>query len=108
MSAHTAGPWIVHPVDSKMPQLGIYRLGDAKSTGRIAAIPMRDGRHAMATADALLIAAAPELLQIVRSLVACVDAVGSGEISGAYLDRSAPLIVNARGVIAKALGNDAP
>ena len=55
--------------------------------------------------NARLIASAPELLAIVQTLLAAVDAVDAGEITGTYLSKDAPLILHARAVVGKATGS---
>jgi hypothetical protein len=65
---NTIGPWEVRRVESATPQLAICTWGAAKSTGRIATVPLRDGFHLRNAADAFLIAAAPDLLAVAIEL----------------------------------------
>lgn len=61
---HSSGPWEVRPVDSRQPQLAIFQTGARKSSGRIATVPLLEGRRDLCTRDAMLIAAAPDLLAV--------------------------------------------
>ncbi len=88
---HTPGPWHVHqPYSNSLPHIrnadGVYVM-DA---------PQRaDGYHAKVRqmADARLISAAPELLEIVQQLIACHD------------EPMCPALDVARAVVAKATGS---
>ena len=108
MSNHTPGPWKAH-IETGRWKIRPSGLDVKQHTAGYAPIALVDGdkRIEIETrmANAHLIASAPELLAIVKTLLAAVDAVESGEITGAYLSKDAPLILHARAVIAKATGS---
>ncbi len=65
---HTPSPWQVVRLYTATPQIAICIEGAAKSTGRIATVPLRDGFQRRNTADACLIAAAPDMLAVLLAL----------------------------------------
>ena len=101
MSNHTPGPW--QHVKKYGDNSGPINGPDGKAVASIVGNSTRPAEEKLA--NARLIASAPELLAIVKTLLAAVDAVESGEITGAYLSKDAPLILHARAVFAKATGS---
>jgi hypothetical protein len=98
-AAHTPGPWQVSGVRYKWRDAHSDRLLDSHQVGPdgngIALVPYDPNSHREAMADARLIAAAPDLLAVVRGLLAWED---QDDIA---LD---PVMEAARAAIAKATG----
>ena len=99
MNNHTPGPWLQEEVTSTERHV-FDSLGEDGLLGPIAII--QHGDPAELEANALLIAAAPELLSVLKDALKIVDAyrriaLGDGDITA----------MNARAVIAKATGSAA-
>jgi hypothetical protein len=77
MSKHTPGPWEVR--EGKTGDRKIFVKGVRDSYGALAVVKAREGREHINTADAQLIAAAPDLLKCLKEAVANFDVMDHGE-----------------------------
>lgn len=71
MSKHTPGPWEVR--EGKTGDMKIFVKGVRDSYGALAVVKAREGREHINTADAQLIAAAPELLSACKEALEMFD-----------------------------------
>lgn len=96
MSKHTPGPWNLYDDTASTGRIEIVALG--KTVARIyRSVPEED------LPNARLIAAAPDLLEALRGVVAMIDSLNS-----AYGSEQVDSVVsNGRAVIAKATGEQA-
>jgi hypothetical protein len=83
-SAHTPGPWHVHENG-----YGVF-FADSQTNGSVAKIADKE----CALANARLIAAAPELLETLESIVACAEASAS---TASWIPTAKAAIRKARG-----------
>lgn len=95
MSGHTPGPWLVErDPEAGYAKFGIYSPDDHPVVSHFHAIENE--------ADAILIAAAPDLLEALETFVAeYVDLVQSGD-AGFWNPEHEPKVIMARKAIAKA------
>ncbi len=107
---HTPGPWVVNGDPAKLSEYAICAESRGKGYGSsVAVATQRDGRNPIsreeAMANARLIAAAPEMLDVVRS----VAATGFHVIPGRdeCVCTHCELVREARAAIAKATGSAA-
>lgn len=100
MAEHTPGPWSVEEYgDDDYPNLVIHR--DTETRVCFMATPGSHGDPARIEADARLIAAAPDMLEaLTRSLNWLCSYPGGGTL------RPGGPVEQARGAIAKAIGDD--
>ena len=68
MAQHSSGPWEIRRTGNRAQDISIFTEGAAPSSGCICKIPYRDGRQATVEANAKLIAAAPDLLALLKSI----------------------------------------
>lgn len=95
-TTHTPGPWDWSPA----PEFHVW----AKGTPRIAIVPLRDVSINEQEANARLIAAAPELLEVAVELAAKGDDININFASGDDYRKFQWLLTMARAAIAKAEG----
>lgn len=104
-AAHTPGPW---QIEWNVAQGGeghyITDSNDMGELSRIAAVLFHDDADGETRANARLIAAAPDLLEIARAIVAVCD---SGKHADMACMEGSPLVDAARDAIAKAEGGAA-
>ena len=104
-AAHTPGPWLIE-WNAAQGGEGHY-ITDSKDMGelsRIAAVLFHDDADNETRANARLIAAAPDLLEIARAIVAICD---TGKYADMACMEGSPLVDAARDAIAKAEGGAA-
>ncbi len=94
---HTLGPWTVLP---QYTNRAVYPIGykiDHCSHGILAEVNSQGGMEADCTANARLIASAPELLAALQSLILAFDSDADGRLGVAIVN-------DARTAISKAIG----
>ena len=104
-AAHTPGPWLIE-WNAAQGGEGHY-ITDSKDMvelSRIAAVLFHDDAVGETRANARLIAAAPDLFEIARAIVAVCD---SGKYAEMACMEGSPLVDAARAAIAKAEGGAA-
>lgn len=95
MSTHTPAPWTIEEYgDDETPNLVIHR-GETENRICFMAMPGSHGDPAMIEADARLIAAAPNLLNTLNSIVQILE-VG-GFVGDDLLDKASAAIAKATG-----------
>jgi hypothetical protein len=105
MSKHTPGPWRVQPYTWQRGNVSVFapKFGRAPYGACVAHTPCSDGVGGAdgALANAHLIAAAPDLLEALRSIADCCD---EEHAARDYSSRQAEIRGIARAAIAKAEG----
>ena len=84
MSAHTPGPWLIQRGDEWADGIVTLHGHNEDGTPMYWTVASYNRRRDEAEANARLIAAAPELLEALKELIAAVDAIGerpSGELT---------------------------
>lgn len=103
MSKHTPGPWVLKETCSSFEIKGEFKLS---KNSFITCHQWSDGDYGstrkQAEANALLIAAAPELLEVIKNMVALDSSSAQEDCVGRQYWMAA--IDNARAAIAKATG----
>ena len=100
--SHTPGPWIAHPWSCSYddPRWRVIPLGSSGGAAGLAVVhPRWYTDEVTVAANARLIAAAPELLEVLQSII---DSVDKG-----HAVILVPIAANARAAIAKATGGAA-
>ncbi len=99
-SKHTPGPWQRSGVRQPSPEYRGHPVGPDGDP--VVIVPYSDEHHAECLANANLIAAAPDMLEALREVVAAMPSMGGlGGLSAFNLCRAADL---AKAAIAKAEG----
>lgn len=93
---HTLGPWMISRDYPK--QIGIHGTANQYGSGLVTLVPRDDCDVDEAEANARLIAAAPDLLQILETIVEDVGYGGGGaKLCEQFLNRAKSAIARARG-----------
>ena len=90
MSAHTPGPWAYRPSNN-----GHFIAGIGENSGYLAEVRQCRSKQDI-RADARLIAAAPEMLEALKEIIAAADGDGRNRLDASF--------ATARAAIAKAEG----
>ncbi len=77
----TTVPWAVRQSNTISKNLKICEMGARDSAGCIAMVPLRDGREALCRKRASMMAAAPVLLDAVKTALMELDVNGSARLS---------------------------
>ena len=107
MSKHTPGPWFVVNVgddDEPMYSVKAARIAGKEPRHEVALCATGDSPQEMETANARLIAAAPEMLEVLKAWVALADEAVQTYGEDMVHPKEREVIRSARAVIAKAGG----